>query len=188
MLVMSQRMTHRTKHLKIFRNIIIPIAIDVMYSKYFWHCTISTNLTRFDQISGNHIFPNRRIFPFKVLFGRFPYAFLTAKFSILAWAIKENISTMKTCKFFSALIDLTAMVAQSRAIFSSIATRRNMDKFLLTYQALGCYLYSAKFIFTLSATIFGCIKTIFFNIEKFIAGQTIIKFSSMRFFHATLQG
>lgn len=182
MFMMNQRMTHRTQNLQILNTIIISISIFMMDTKNVFHRIISTNFTTIHHSFFNHFFSNRsenRI-PGTTLI--FSYAFSRTIFSFLRCMTPEFFCTMMALIFCISSVLLRNVKAFSRAIFSFIASSRNMFKFIATYCTICFNTNRIRYVFARSGTILKILQSVFWKKTLFIASQT---YCTMSFNHAT---
>ncbi len=185
MLTMNNGMTHRAQDHKIFNAIIIPISVNMMDAKNFRHLIVSTCLAFFDKTLFNHFFSNSCIFriPFFSFF--FVNASLRTINPFTRFRIQKFLSTMFAFIFCVSSIYLRTMIAQSRAIFSFITSRRYMFKGRIANSAKRFNILStSKLIFAFPRTIFESFKSTNRHVTFFITSCTIQDFTSSRFHYA----
>jgi hypothetical protein len=180
MFMMDQRMTHRANNLKIFKGIIFPISVFMMYSENIFNFFVSAYFALFQQIALKHIFANRCktwiFYPFIC-----KNTIFRTIFSIFTWTIHKGFSASFTEKLFCSSIKrcLRFIKTCSRTIFRFIATRRNMFELCITHRACSLNEYFISPVFACSTTILKSFNPIFRNVNFFATRKTL----NIRRFH-----
>ena len=167
--------------MNVFFFVVVPVFVDMVDSKYFFEFIISTFFTLIYKIFVNHFFSYRSIFWLPAIFEILASTSFRAIFSIHAWGIFKNYSTMKAsivlCPF--VIFMLSFVITLSRAVFSFHASARLMTEFIATNKAICSHPHAIGFIFTRSTAIFKCFYSVIRNINLFFTKQTC----NIRSFH-----
>ena len=143
-----------TKNLKVRHIVIISISIFMVYTKYARLITIATAITLIDQFTSNHCFSYGCKRWLKSFLGRLINARFRTVFSIVTSMTYEFFKAMITGKFSFPLVPLRNIVTRGRAVFSFIASRRNMRKSIIANQAISCNFSSSVFRLATTRAIF----------------------------------
>ncbi len=181
---MNNRMTVWTQNHKVIQRVIFSIFIQMMNSKNFRMCIISTFLTFFYFTSNFKSFSNTTIRRFP----RFDISFLDtctrAIFSVFkSLCIFKFFTTMQTIKFWSRFYFCNA-VTFYRTIFRFIYSTFNDRICVSAYFAIFFKIFRLSQIMTFSGTKFSFINSMQSNVKFFFTFLTFNNFSITRFKHA----
>jgi len=184
---MKKGMTSRTNNHKIRSIIVFPIFVFMVYSKNIRAFFIATNFALLYPapffISPSDIGKTAISCGFSLIFTT---ALYRTKRIIFAGRTHKTLTTVFAFILPTPSSFLGTMITQAGAIFCFIASRRDMFKSSTANSTNSFNLFCApKFIFAFTRTILCRSKAIYRNVKFIAATETIYKFTSMRFRHAT---
>ncbi len=126
---MLNRVTGWTQNHKICNRVIMSIAINMMYTYYFFMFIISTQLTFLKKTSSNHVFSNRTKNSFPCRFAFFIYTKLATIFSFYTWRVIKYFIAV-----FASMFDFVVI----NSLFTSYCFQPMLFSLIFCYKPKAC--------------------------------------------------